>query len=172
MHRGNCGAAREKTVAAKKTHSRILNSLASCQFAFFAMRRTFLLIILGLVVATLAAFWQVGSCGFVTYDDPSYVQYNPMVNQGLRSAAILWALSATHGANWHPLTSFSHMLDCTLFDLNPVPMHWENLLLHVLNVVLVLVVWQRLTAGNILIPLHYLLRKKTPEKFFKSLERR
>ncbi len=110
------------------------------------MRRTPLLIILVLVAATFAAFWQVGSCGFVTYDDPSYVQYNPMVNQGLRSAALLWAFSATHGANWHPLTSLSHMLDCSLFDLNPVPMHWENLLLHVLNAVLVFVVWRRLSA--------------------------
>jgi Flp pilus assembly protein TadD len=69
-----------------------------------------------------------------------------MVNQGLRTAAVCWAFSATHGANWHPLTSLSHMLDCSLFDLNPTPMHWESVLLHLVNTGLVFWVWRRLSA--------------------------
>jgi hypothetical protein len=111
------------------------------------MPRPFL-ILLCLAALTIAAYWQVGECEFVGYDDPSYVQLNAMVNQGLRSASILWALSATHGANWHPLTSYSHMLDCSLFDLNPGPPHWENLLLHVLNTGLVFLVWRRMAAAG------------------------
>ena len=110
------------------------------------MRHLPLFILLTLIVATAVAYREVGSCGFVGYDDPSYVSYNHMVNQGLRSAACLWAFTATHGANWHPLTSLSHMLDCTIFDLNAAAMHWENLLLHLVNTGLVLVVWRRLTS--------------------------
>ena len=109
------------------------------------MRRTFL-ILLALAVVTVAAFWEVGLCEFVGYDDPSYVRFNPMVNQGLREAAICWAFSATHGANWHPITSLSHMLDCSLFDLNPAPMHWENVLWHLLNAVLVVLLGRRMAA--------------------------
>jgi hypothetical protein len=121
-------------------------------------------IVLALLVATLAAYWQVGTLGFVTYDDPSYVSFNLMVNQGMRSAALLWSLTATHGANWHPLTSFSHILDCEITGIEQITalsrdqadavlaeaarfMHWENLMLHLVNTALVFLVWRRLTAG-------------------------
>ncbi len=102
------------------------------------------LILLALLAATLAAFWQVGECGFVAFDDPGYVRDNMMVNQGLRPAAICWAFTAPHAGNWHPLASLSHMLDCTLFDRAPAPMHWENLGWHLLNVTLVLALLRRL----------------------------
>ena len=118
-----------------------------CPRSFISMRRNHL-ILLALAVLTLAAYWGVGECGFVGYDDPSYVRHNPMVNQGLRSAAVLWAFTATHGANWHPLTSLSHMLDCSLFDLDPVPPHWESLLWHILNSCLVFHVWRRFSGAT------------------------
>jgi hypothetical protein len=101
-------------------------------------------ILVALLVATTAAYWQVGSFGFVGYDDPSYVRDEPMVNQGLRSAAIGWAFTAVHSVNWHPLTSLSHMLDCTLFDVRPGPMHLVNLGWHLLNTALVFLLWRRL----------------------------
>ena len=109
-------------------------------------RRT-ALIVAALVVLTIAAYWHVGACGFVSYDDPTYVVAQPMVNQGLRGAAICWAFTAPHGANWHPLTSLTHMLDCSLFGVNAGPQHWVNVLWHVLNTALVFVVWQRLSGA-------------------------
>ena len=87
-----------------------------------------LLIILALVAVTFATYWPVHDLGFVSYDDTSYVSMQPMVNQGLREAAVCWAFTSVHGANWHPLTSLSHMLDVTLFGVQPGPMHWENAL--------------------------------------------
>jgi tetratricopeptide (TPR) repeat protein len=101
------------------------------------------LICCALVAITLAAFWQVGACDFVGYDDPGYISHHPMVNQGLREAAIYWAWSAPHGGNWHPITTMSYMLDCTLFGVRAAPMHWENLGWHILNTLLVFLVWQR-----------------------------
>jgi tetratricopeptide (TPR) repeat protein len=98
-----------------------------------------------LAAAIVAAYWQVGGYGFVTYDDDVYVTNEPMINQGVRPAAILWAFTAFHGGNWHPLTSFSHMLDCTLFGLSPAGPHWENVMWHVLNTCLVFAVWWRMT---------------------------
>lgn len=105
-------------------------------------------ILAALLVATLVAYWQVGECGFVGYDDPSYVRDEPMVNQGLRTAAIAWAFTGVHSVNWHPLTSLSHLLDCTLFGLRPGPMHWVNLGWHLLNTALVFLVWQRLATDH------------------------
>jgi cytochrome c-type biogenesis protein CcmH/NrfG len=106
-----------------------------------------LVILLALAAVTLGTFWQVGGLPFVSYDDTSYVLMQPMVSQGLREAAFYWAWTATHGANWHPLTSLSHMLDCSLFGTNPAPMHWENLLWHIFNAGLVFWVWRRLTGA-------------------------
>ncbi len=100
-----------------------------------------------LVVATVLAFWRVGDCGFVNLDDDAYVEHQPLVNQGLRSAGLAWAFTGSHSSNWHPLTTLSHMLDCQLFGVRPAPMHWENLLWHTLNAVLVFLAWRTLTGA-------------------------
>ena len=100
-----------------------------------------------LLLATLAAYRHVGACGFVNLDDDAYVEFAPMVNQGLRPAALVWAATAVHTANWHPLTSVSHMVDCELFGLRAAPMHWENVGWHLLNCALVFLVWHRLTQA-------------------------
>ena len=106
-------------------------------------------IVCGILVAfTLAAYWQAGSWGFVNLDDDAYVEFQPMVNQGLRPAAITWALTSAHSNNWHPLTSLSHMLDCSLFGITPGPMHWENVGWHVMNTLLLFLIWQSLTGAT------------------------
>src|SRR5262245_50954370 len=101
----------------------------------------------GLVAATLVAYVGVRGCGFVDFDDDLYVSAQPMVNQGWRWAAVVWAFTAAHVSNWHPLTSLSHVLDCTLFGVAPVPMHWENVAWHAANALLVFAVWRAATGA-------------------------
>jgi len=74
--------------------------------------------------------------GFTGYDDPDYVTDNVHVNTGLSRQNFVWALTAAHSSNWHPLTWISHQVDCTLFGLNPAGHHLTNLLLHTANTVL------------------------------------
>ena len=99
------------------------------------------------MLATVLAFWGVGACGFVNLDDDAYVEHQPLVNQGLRSAGIAWAFTGVHSSNWHPLATLSHMLDCQLFGVKAAPMHWENLLWHSLNSLLVFIAWRALTGA-------------------------
>ncbi|HWB60445.1 MAG TPA: glycosyltransferase family 39 protein, partial [Chthoniobacteraceae bacterium] len=99
-----------------------------------------------LAVLTFAAYWHSGSSGFVNLDDDAYVEFQPMVNRGLRSAAIAWAFTGVHSTNWHPLTSLSLILDCTFFGVKPGPMHIENVVFHVLNTLLVFLVWRALSG--------------------------
>jgi Tfp pilus assembly protein PilF len=106
------------------------------------------LTILLLALVTVAAYWRVGEAGFVNLDDDAYVEHQPLVNQGFRPAAIVWAFTGSHSSNWHPLTTLSHMLDCELFGVRPQPMHWENLAWHVLNSALVFLVWRALTGAT------------------------
>ena len=105
-------------------------------------------IVLLLIAMTITAYWGVGQCGFVNLDDDAYVEHQPMVNQGLRPAAIVWAWTAVHSSNWHPLTSLAHIVDCDLFGLNPLPMHGVSVLWHILNTVLVYFVWRALTGAT------------------------
>ena len=49
-------------------------------------------------------------------------------------------------ANWHPLTWLSHALDCQLFGLNPAGPHYENVLLHAVDAVLLFLLLQRATG--------------------------
>ena len=112
-----------------------------------AMRRDWQIIAL-LAAATVAVFWQVSRHEFVNFDDPAYVTYNPMVQQGLTWAGVKWAFGQVHGeaTYWHPVTWLSHMLDCQLFGVKPRGHHLTNLLLHTLNTVLLFVLLRRMTG--------------------------
>ncbi len=83
----------------------------------------------------------------VNFDDHAYVIGNPSVREGLTYRGVLWAFTAVHSYNWHPLTWLSHMLDVQLFGLNPWGHHLVNLLLHIANSLLLFVIFRRLTAA-------------------------
>src|SRR5579884_1832328 len=81
--------------------------------------------LVSLILAVLVsfAFARVLGSGFVSYDDGDYVYGNPVVVRGLSFTGIRWAFSHFHAANWHPLTTLSHMLDCQLYGLQPSGHH-------------------------------------------------
>ena len=86
-----------------------------------------------LIVASVIVYAPVGDHGFVTYDDPEYIEDNPHVNGGLTLSGIGWAFTAFHSSNWHPLTWLSHMLDCELFGLDAGKHHAMAVVWHALN---------------------------------------
>lgn len=66
---------------------------------------------------TVALYSPVIAHPFINYDDPTYVSENPQVQEGLSWHTVVWALTATEHANWHPLTWISHALDCQVYGL-------------------------------------------------------
>ncbi len=100
-----------------------------------------------LAAATVLAFSGVLRAGWILFDDPEYVSAQPRVAHGLRLGDALWFLTHAHAANWHPLTSWSHMLDVQWFGLHPAGHHATSLVLHVLNAVLLALVLFRLTGA-------------------------
>ena len=84
--------------------------------------------------------------GFILFDDPAYITRNPQVTGGLSRDGLVWAFTGTASDNWHPLTWISHMLDVTLFGMNPAAHHLESLLLHAVNAVLLFLVLAALTG--------------------------
>jgi tetratricopeptide (TPR) repeat protein len=110
------------------------------------LRHGILILCLLLALATLAVYWQVQEHEFVTYDDLEYVVENPHVRHGLSRQGIRWAFTAVHASNWHPLTWLSHMVDCQLYGLNPSGHHFNSLLLHTANTLLLFLLMRNMTG--------------------------
>jgi tetratricopeptide (TPR) repeat protein len=101
------------------------------------------------VLAALALVVFLPTCGndFVNYDDNIYVLGNRQLKAGLTRQNLVWALTTTYAANWHPLTWLSLQLDYELYGLKPWGYHLTNALLHTANVVLLFVALKRLTRA-------------------------
>ena len=99
-----------------------------------------------LVAATLAFYNPIVRNRFIDFDDADYILENPQVQSGLTWNAVKWSFTTFHAGNWHPLTWWSHALDCRLFHLNPVGHHYTNLLLHAANVVLLFLLLRQATG--------------------------
>jgi protein O-mannosyl-transferase len=100
---------------------------------------------LGLV--TLAVYLPVISFQFVNYDDTDFVTGNPHVQAGFKAASFKWAWTSEVARNWHPITIFTHMLDCQLFGVQPWWPHLVNALLHTANAVLLFFLFHRMTGA-------------------------
>ena len=104
-------------------------------------------ICLFLFIVTLSVYWQITSHEFINYDDGLYVTENPHVQAGLTRESIKWAFTTGHAANWHPLTWLSHMLDIDIYGLNPIGHHLTNLQFHILNSILLFLVFKMMTGA-------------------------
>src|SRR6266705_5218320 len=107
--------------------------------------------ILGVSIFLMAITWLVFGETLrhlpINFDDPGYVFRNPQITTGLTSTGILWAFTHSCMQNWHPLTWISHMLDCELFGLSAGGHHLTNVLLHTIAVILLLLVFQKMTGA-------------------------
>ena len=101
-----------------------------------------------LVVSILYVYWHVKNFEFINYDDNLYVTDNYHVQAGLTLENIRWSLTATQASNWHPLTWFSHMLDCQIYGIDPGHHHMTNVLLHILNSLLLFFIFKRISKSR------------------------
>ena len=111
----------------------------------FNVRHDFL-VCMFLVITTLSVYWQVKNHAFVNYDDESYVTTNIYVLNGLTLKGVTWSLTAAHASNWHPITWLSHMTDSQLYGMNAGMHHLTNVLFHIINTLLLFLVFRRMTG--------------------------
>jgi len=98
---------------------------------------TFGLIATGLAITTFGIYAQVIGHQFITFDDISYIEDNPMVNRGVTFGGLAWAFTTFLSGNWNPLTWIAHMIDSQLFGLFAGGHLLVNALIHVANTLLV-----------------------------------
>jgi hypothetical protein len=99
-----------------------------------------LMVCLLLALATIALYSSVFRTPFLNFDDGTYVYENPQVRAGLTWSTVVWALHTTDATNWHPVTWFSHALDCQIFGLDPRGPHVVNVLLHAMDAALLFLI--------------------------------
>jgi tetratricopeptide (TPR) repeat protein len=103
-------------------------------------------ICLALAVSTVAVYAQTRGHGFIDFDDNCYVYDNPVVTKGLSAAGAAWAFTTFSAANWHPVTWLSHMLDVSLFGLDPGAHHVMSLAIHVATTLILFAAFTAMTA--------------------------
>jgi tetratricopeptide (TPR) repeat protein len=111
------------------------------------MTRRDLIVAALLAAACLSIFGQAANFGFLNYDDNAYVTENPRVSGGVTVPNLVWALTTIDYFYWQPVTWLSHMLDCQIFGLRAGWHHMVNLLIHILNSILVFLVFRRMTGA-------------------------
>lgn len=100
------------------------------------MKRT-TLTALALLAIVVVAFFPIFQNGFVGIDDGEYILHNTQVRSGITFQGAVWAFTNRgYASNLHPITWLSHMLDVTLFGLDPRGHHAVNLLIHAANTLL------------------------------------
>ncbi len=99
-----------------------------------------------LAAITFAVFGQTLRHEFVNYDDDRYVYENALVSKGVTGAGVAQAFQHGSLANWDPLTTLSHMLDCQFYGLHAGGHHLTNVLLHMASVILLFLALRQMTG--------------------------
>lgn len=108
-------------------------------------------------VITFAVFFPSLKCEFTNWDDGTYVTQNPMIWK-LDAEALKEIFTTPVSLNYHPLTMLSLAIDYSIDKLNPYYYHLNNVLIHILNVLLVFVFIKKFLEGY---------NKKTPTDTFR-----
>ncbi|MBC2716161.1 MAG: tetratricopeptide repeat protein [Desulfobacteraceae bacterium] len=103
-----------------------------------------------LIVITCIVYQNIHQYDFINFDDDAYVTDNSQIQKGLSFQNIAWAFGFSETANhfyWHPVTWVSHMADCQLFGLNAGMHHLMNVIFHVMNALLLFVIFYKMTGA-------------------------
>ena len=98
-------------------------------------------------IVTLFTFSELRNHEFINYDDNEFIVENEHIRDGFSIDSLAYAFTDTNSGIWQPITWISHILDCQLYGLNPMGHHWNSLILHVINVLLLFYILQRMTGA-------------------------
>src|SRR5437773_12024706 len=103
------------------------------------------LICAALALVTFALYWRVQWNDFINYDDNVYIAENLHVLRGINGPDVKWAFTTGYTGYPHPVTWLTHQLDYQLYGDWAGGHHLMNLALHVVNALLLFLLFWRLT---------------------------
>jgi Flp pilus assembly protein TadD len=141
----------EKVEFMKKKNKKIPQQAAGVQLVP-EKKSIHTIVFAGFTVALITFFTFIPSLSgqFTNWDDNEYVTENPYITD-VSFHGIATVATTFYSANYHPLTTFSYMAEYAVAKLNPQLYHIDNLLLHILNAVLLLLLIYLLTSGNLFV---------------------
>lgn len=86
---------------------------------------------------------------FVNLDDYDYIHNTEEIQNGFNIKSILWAFNSVYFSNWHPITALSYIFDFTMFNTSAWWYHLENVLFHLINVILLFIFLQLCTGEKV-----------------------
>ena len=90
-----------------------------------------------LIVVSIICFYHIFTCDFVNFDDPRIILGNRFVTQGGQVPIKDILTSWMYSAHFKPITFLSWNLEYRIWGADPFIFHFNNLLLHVFNTILV-----------------------------------
>jgi tetratricopeptide (TPR) repeat protein len=108
-----------------------------------------LVVCLLLVLSILAIYGKVRHYEFINFDDDVYISANAFVRSGVNPESLRWSFSYAlkDGNYWRPLTWLSHMLDVSLYGMDPGRHHLSNVFFHMMSTMLLFLAFNRMTGA-------------------------
>jgi len=113
---------------------------------FFIKHRDILVCLL-LIMATFAVYYQVHNYGFIELDDNQYFTENRYVRGGFTIEGITWSFRNTTVGMWIPLVWISYMAGSQVYGVSSGWHHLTNVFLHLSNIILLFLIFRKLTGG-------------------------
>lgn len=112
----------------------------------FADNHMVMIVCLFLSVSTLSLYNQTQGYDFVNYDDNFYVYQNQELQKRVTLIDVVaWTFTSYQGGSWQPLTWLSYVIDYHLYGLNPGRYHLTNLIFHIINGLLLFILFKNMT---------------------------
>ncbi len=106
----------------------------------------FIYCFVALVITSIYVYSDVSKFLYVNYDDNEYVSENYNIQKGINIESLTWCFTAVHSNNWHPVTWISHMIDFSVFGINPAGHHVVNVAIHIVNTFLLFILLYLFTS--------------------------
>lgn len=109
-------------------------------------------------VFTYVIYYESIFYGDSKFDDQVYLGYlRELFKDGVTSTALSSMLTDFVNANWHPVTILSMAIDFIIGGDNPIYFHVTNTIIHVFNVIMVFLIFSKLTENKLAVALTALL---------------
>ena len=118
----------------------------TCEYSPRGSRLVVVMVCGLLCLAVALVFCQTGGYDFVNFDDDHYVYENEHIHHGFSWHGLLYYAVHWHAYTYHPLSTYSHMLDCQLFGLEAGGHHGMNVVLHAITAVLLFLLVRQMTG--------------------------
>jgi len=104
--------------------------------------------VLAVLILTALIYAKALFNDFATFDDDGYLFDNPFIkNFSLEGVKAIF--TSFYMGNYHPLTTITYLIEFHLFGLNPMPYHFLNVFLHLINTFLVFKLIEKLSNNRL-----------------------